>query len=459
MQTTEQYILSQQERYQASLFEFLRIPSVSADPKYKQDLADAAAWLEKLLADLGFQAETIATKGSPLVYAETPPVPGGKTVLVYGHYDVQPPEPLDLWKTPPFEPVVRDGNVYARGATDDKGQFMTHLFAAEAYMKNAERPKIQVKFLFEGEEESVGSVNLYEFLKDETNRQKLACDCVVVSDSSMFGENQPAITCGLRGLLAFELFITGPNRDLHSGDFGGTVFNPGIALAKMLSGLIDENGKILVPHIYDDVCEITGLEKEELQKLPFNEQEFFKKIGLNEGFGERGFTTLQRRWCRPTFDINGITCGYQGEGSKTIIPNQASAKFTFRLVPNQDPEKVAENVKRRLMTLLPPGVQMRLKFGHGAPGMRSPLESPYIQKAAAALKEVFGVSPVFTRQGGSIPIVAELRDRLNAEVLLLGWGQDDDNLHAPNEKFSLLNFQRGTLASAGFMHLLEAESE
>ncbi|MCL2304941.1 MAG: dipeptidase [Planctomycetaceae bacterium] len=454
MQNTEQYILSQQERYQTTLFEFLRIPSVSADPKYRPDVTDAAVWLEKLLSYLGFQAETIATKGNPLVYAETPPVPDGKTILVYGHYDVQPPEPLDLWETPPFEPTVREGNVYARGATDDKGQFLTHLFAAEAYLKKTKSPKIQIKFLFEGEEESSGSVSLYEFLKNETNRKKLACDYVIVSDSSMFGENQPAITYGLRGILSFELFIIGPNRDLHSGDFGGTVLNPGIALTKMLAGLVDGNGKILVPHIYEDVCEITSLEKEELQKLPFNEQDFFKKIGLNEGFGERGFTTLERRWCRPTFDINGITCGYQGEGSKTIIPSQASAKFTLRLVPNQKPEKVAENVKRRLMTLLPPGVQMRLKYEHGAPGMLSPLESPYIQKAATALHNVFGSPPVFTRQGGSIPIVAELRDRLGAEVLLLGWGQDDDNPHAPNEKFSLRNFQRGTLVSAQLMHLL-----
>ena len=454
MQTTEQYILSQQDRYQAKFFEFLRIPSVSADPKYKQDVADAAAWLEKLLSESGFQAETIATKGNPLVYAETPPVPGGKTILVYGHYDVQPADPLDLWKTPPFEPTVSDGNVFARGATDDKGQLLTHLFAAEAYLKHAQPPNIQIKFLFEGEEESVGSLGLNEFLESEENRKKLACDCLVVSDSSMFGENQPAINYGLRGILAFELFITGPNRDLHSGDFGGTVFNPGIALAKMLAGLIDENGRILVPNIYDDVCGLTDLEKAELQKLPFNEQEFFKRIGLPEGFGERGFTTLQRRWCRPTFDVNGITCGYQGEGSKTIIPKQASAKFTFRLVPNQKPEKVAENVKKRLMALLPPGVEMLLKFEHGAPGMVVSLESPVIQKAATALQDVFGTPPVFTRQGGSIPIVAELQNRLNAETLLLGWGQDDDKPHAPNEKFSLLNFQRGTLTSAKLMHLL-----
>ncbi len=457
MQNTEKYVESQQERYLKTFFEFLRIPSVSADPKYKKDLADAASWLEKHLSDLGFQAETIATKGNPLVYAQTPPVPGGKTILVYGHYDVQPPDPLDLWKTPPFEPTVRDGNVYARGATDDKGQFLTHVYAAEAYLKNANPPKVQIKFLFEGEEESIGSVSLTEYLESDENREKLACDCVFVSDSSMFGENQPAITYGLRGILAFELFITGPNRDLHSGDFGGTVFNPGIALAKMLAGLIDENGTILVPHIYDDVCEITEQEKMELQKLPFNEREFFRKIGLDEGFGEKGFTTLQRRWCRPTFDINGLTCGYQGEGSKTVIPNTASAKFSFRLVPNQKPEKVVENIRKRLIELLPPGVQMRLKYEHGAPGMRSPLDSPYIQKAATALENVFGTPPVFARQGGSIPIVAELRDKLGAEVLLLGWGQDDDNLHAPNEKFSLLNFRRGMLASAQLMHLLGEE--
>jgi len=454
MRNTGQYILSQQDRYQAILFDFLRIPSVSADLKYKKNVEDAANWLQTLLSESGFQAETITTKGNPLVFAETPPVPGGKTILVYGHYDVQPADPLDLWKTPPFEPTVRHGNVYARGATDDKGQFMTHLFAAEAYLKHANPPKVQIKFLFEGEEESIGSVSLNEFLKSEANRKKISCDCVIVSDSSMFGEDQPAITYGLRGIMAFELFLEGSNRDLHSGDFGGTVLNPAIALTKMLAGLVDENGKILIPHLYDDVCEITNLEKEELRKLPFNEQEFFRKIGLDEGFGEEGFTTLQRRWCRPTFDINGITSGYQGEGSKTIIPSQASAKFTFRLVPNQNPEKIKKNIEDRLIELLPEGVQMRLRYEHGAPGMLSPLESPYIQKAAEALQKVFALPPVFTRQGGSIPIVAELRERLHAEVLLLGWGQDDDNLHAPNEKFSLLNFQRGTLASAWLMHLL-----
>ncbi len=448
MKKIEDYIASQKDRYQSTLFEFLRIPSVSADPKYKDDLLRASGWLKSLLLELGFRAETIPTDGNPLVYAETPPVPNGKVLLVYGHYDVQPPDPLELWKTPPFEPTVRDGNVYARGANDDKGQFLTHVFAGEAVLKNSAPLPCQIKFLFEGEEESIGSVALSKFLESETNRRKLACDCLIVSDSSMLSENRPAITYGLRGIVAFELFLKGASRDLHSGDFGGTVFNPGIALAKMLSELIDGSGKITVPNFYEDVLPITDLEKEAFDKLPFDEKEFFAKIGLSEGFGEAGYTTLQRRWARPTFDINGITCGYQGEGSKTIIPNQASAKFTFRLVPNQDPKKIAENLKPMLEKMLPPGIEMELKYEHGAPGMVVPLESPYIRTAVGALEKTFGVPPVFTRQGGSIPIVSELCERLNAEVLLIGWGQDDDNLHAPNEKFSLENFRRGILASA-----------
>ena len=456
MDIIEQYIRNNEERYKSSLFEFLRIPSVSADAQYKNELLHAADWLEKFFAQLGFQSETITTNGNPLVYAQTPPVPGGKTILFYGHYDVQPPDPFERWETPPFEPTVRNGNVFARGATDDKGQYMTHLFAAEAILKNLDSLPVQMKFLAEGEEESCGSVSLTEYLSEQSNRDKLACDCIVVSDSGMFGENQPAITYGLRGILAFELILDGPSRDLHSGDFGGAVFNPGIALAKILSSLIDENGIIQIPGLYDDVLPITDLEREQLAKLPFDERDFFEKIGVSHGFGEAGYTTLQRRWNRPTFDINGITCGYQGEGSKTIIPARASAKFTLRLVPNQNPEKVISCVYKRISELVPPGIQMELKMEHGAPGMVIPLESPYIAAANESLEQVFGVPAVFCRQGGSIPIVAELKDRLNAEVLLIGWGQDDDNLHSPNEKFSLLNFQRGTIASAKLIEKIGA---
>lgn len=458
MENIADFIASQKERYLSTLFEFLRIPGVSADPKYREDLLRSASWLESLLGSLGFQSETISTSGNPLVYAETPPIPGAPMLLFYGHYDVQPPDPQELWKTPPFEPTVRNGNVYARGSTDDKGQFLTHVFAAEAVMRNLENPKVQLKFLFEGEEESCGSVSLYEYLKDAKNREKLNCDCVIVSDSSMFGEDQPAITYGLRGIIAFELFLNGPSRDLHSGDFGGTVFNPGIALVKMLSQLIDENGVVQIPGFYKDVLPITDQEKAEYEKLPFDEKEFFSKIGVGEGFGELGFTTLQRRWARPTFDINGITCGYQGEGGKTIIPSKASAKFTFRMVPRQNVEEIVKSVRETLEKLVPPGIQMELKYEHGAPGMLVSLESPYIQKAKTALEETFGISPVFSRQGGSIPIVAELRDRLDADVLLIGWGQDDDNLHAPNEKFSLKNYHRGTLASARIISSIAAGS-
>ncbi|MGL6225021.1 MAG: dipeptidase [Thermoguttaceae bacterium] len=459
MKKFEEFILQNQERYQSILFDLLRIPSVSADPKYSQHIFKTANQLQQLFTELGFASEIISTTGNPLVYAETPPTPSGKVLLFYGHYDVQPVDPLELWKTPPFEPTVRDGNVYARGATDDKGQFLTHVFAGEAILKNRETGTlpVQLKFLIEGEEESLGSLSLSELLKCEEVRKKWASDCLIVSDSSMFGENQPAITCGLRGIVAFELELTGPNRDLHSGDFGGTLFNPGIALSKMLSQLIDSDGRVQVPGFYDDVRSLMELERDAMNSLPFEEQQFFSKIGVSESFGEVGYTTLERRWVRPTFDINGMTCGYQGEGSKTIIPSRASAKFTFRLVPNQKPEEIARNLETFLRSHLPPGIQMSLKCEHGAAGMIVPLESPYIQTASRVLEETFGVKPVFTRQGGSIPIVSELCEKLETEVLLIGWGQDDDNLHAPNEKFSLTNYQRGILASARFIDAIAGQ--
>ncbi|MGL6196420.1 MAG: M20/M25/M40 family metallo-hydrolase, partial [Thermoguttaceae bacterium] len=358
MQKIIDYISANSQRFQDIYFDLLRIPSVSADPKYKPEIEKAAKFLEKLLTEIGLKTEIIQTEGNPLVYAETPPIPGAPVLLFYGHYDVQPAEyPDKRWNSDPFKPEIRGENVFARGANDDKGQFLTHVFGAESVLKTEPGKKVQLKFLLEGEEESVGSISVSKFLESVENRKKLACDCIVVSDTSMFGEDQPAITYGLRGIAAVELFLTGPSRDLHSGDFGGTLFNPGIALAKMLAGLIDENGVVQVPGFYDDVQTITELEKEGYDKLNFDEKEFFGKIDVDKSFGEKGYTTLERRWARPTFDINGITCGYQGEGSKTIIPAKASAKFTFRLVPSQDPEKIVAAVREKLETLLPPGIK------------------------------------------------------------------------------------------------------
>jgi len=461
----EKYITLHRDDFESRLFEVLRFPSVSAVEAHRGDVKRTAEWFRDQFADMGLQTELIETKGHPLVFAEyasqtaTDKTP---TILIYGHYDVQPPDPLDLWKSPPFEPTVRDGNVYARGATDDKGQFLTHAFAVESLLKSQNPPSCKIKFIVEGEEESVGSQALEHFLHSDEGRRKLACDCILVSDTSQFAPGQPTITYGLRGIVALELFLTGPNRDLHSGTFGGSVFNPAIALTKILSQLIDENGVVQIPHFYDDVIPLTDRERSQFAALPFDESEFFTKIGLPPklgmaGFGEKGYSTVERRSGRPTFDINGITAGYQGEGSKTIIPSKASAKFTCRLVPNQDPEKIASAVRSCIAKLVPPGITWDLQIHHGAAGMSLDLDkSKFVEPMAAALEKTFGKKPVFTREGGSIPIVAKFNHVLQADVLLVGWGQDDDALHSPNEKFSLTSFHNGILASARFLATLSA---
>lgn len=433
--------------------ELLRIPSVSADRAFAGDVGRAAEWLRTRLAESGLACELIPTAGYPIVYAETAPVPGKPVALVYGHYDVQPPDPLGEWITPAFEPTIRDGKVFARGATDDKGQVLTHVNSVQSWLAAAERLPLQVKFVIEGEEE-VGSEHLEGFLK--ANAKKLACDCVVISDTSQFAPGVPAITYGLRGIAYFELKLTGPKQDLHSGVFGGGVANPAIALAKMLGALIDKDGRITVPGFYDDVAPLTDRERAEFAALPFDEQTFKQQLGVDALAGEGNFTTLERRWARPTFDVNGLTSGYQGEGAKTVLPARASAKFSFRLVPNQDPKKIAAALRRQLESLLPPGIRMDLHDHHGAPGVVMPLDSPYLQAAASAIETGFGRQPVFIREGGSIPIVNTFADVLDATVLLLGWGQNDDNPHSPNEKFSLDDYHRGARASAALWQELAA---
>jgi len=468
----EEYIASHRDDFESRLFEVLRFPSISAVESHRPDMRLTAEWFRNLFIDIGLQAELIETAGHPIVFAKyTPPTATDETptIMVYGHYDVQPPDPLDLWLSPPFEPTVRDGNVYARGATDNKGQFLTHPFAIESLLKTQGSLPYKVKFVVEGEEE-IGSRSLGQFLHTEEGKQKLACDCIVVSDTSQFAPGLPTITYGLRGIVACELFLTGPNRDLHSGTFGGCVFNPAIALSKILSQLIDENGAIQIPHFYDDVLPLTDREKNQFAALPFDEKEFFATIGLESGFGERGFTTVERRSARPTFDINGITAGYQGKGSKTIIPSKASAKFTCRLVPNQDPEKIVEAIRSYIATLIASlsdlrattdtaslsgtamsGITWELVVQHGAAGISLDLDkSKFVDPMTKALEQTFGKKPVFTREGGSIPIVAEFSHILGADVLFVGWGQDDDALHSPNEKFSLTSFRKGILASARF---------
>jgi acetylornithine deacetylase/succinyl-diaminopimelate desuccinylase-like protein len=433
------------DQHDALLSDLLRIPSVSADSHFAPDVRRAAQWLADHLKSLGLSPELIDTKGHPIVYAETPPVPGAPIALVYGHYDVQPPDPLDKWITPPFEPTVRDGAIFARGATDDKGQMLTHLHSVAAWLKTHNELPLQVKFLIEGEEE-VGSEHLDAFLVENTD--KLACDCVVISDTSQFAPGVPAITYGLRGIAYYEVHLTGPNRDLHSGVFGGGVTNPAIALAKMLHAIIDADGRIQLSGFYDDVVPLTDRERAEFAALPFDQSAFENELAVDGVTGEKGYTTLERRWARPTFDVCGLTSGYQGEGAKTVLPSRASAKFSFRLVPDQDPKKVTAALKQLLEPLVPPGITMELVDYHGAPGIVIPMESPYLEAAADAIEVGFGTRPVFMREGGSIPIVNTFAQRLKADVLLLGWGQNDDNLHSPNEKFTLADYHRGIRTSA-----------
>ena len=439
------YLDEHKQDFEDDLCELLAIPSVSADSRHQPDMARAAQWMADHLRGLGLDTELVETAGHPIVYAESPVVEGAPTVLVYGHYDVQPPDPLQEWISPPFEPTQRDGNIYARGATDDKGQMLTHVKSAEAWLKTAGHLPVQLKYVIEGEEE-VGSENLGSFL--EEHQKRLACDVVVISDSCQFGPGQPAITYGLRGIAYYELHVTGPRQDLHSGTFGGAVMNPANALARILANLIDADGRIQVPGFYEDVVPLAEREREQFAALPFHEGAFAEKLGIDEVAGESGYTTLERRWARPTFDVHGLSGGYQGEGGKTVLPSQASAKFSFRLVPQQKPEQISQSLREFIGEICPPGVQWELQEMHGAPGIVVSLDSPFISAAAAAIERGFGRSPLFIREGGSIPIVGEFTEMLDTDTLLLGWGLDDDNTHSPNEKFCLADFHRGIKASA-----------
>ena len=441
----DRYLTEQGAKFEADLCELLRIPSVSADSRHRPDVRRAADWVAGQFRSLGLKTELCETAGHPIVYAESLAAPGAPTVLVYGHYDVQPPDPLNEWISPPFEPTRRDGNLYARGATDDKGQMLTHVKSAEAWLRTEGRLPVNLKYLIEGEEE-VGSEHLEKFIAE--NGKRLACDVIVISDTSQFAPGQPAITYGLKGIAYFELRLSGPNQDLHSGVFGGAVTNPANALAKMLAALVDGQGRIQVPGFYDDVAPLSAKEREQFAALGFSDDEFMSQIGVEGVTGEAGYTTLERRWARPTCDVNGLWSGYQGEGSKTVLPARAGAKFSFRLVPNQDPHKVHASLAAMLQKLCPAGIKLELIPFHGAPGVVVPLDSPYMAAAAKAIEHGFGKRPVFIREGGSIPVVSTFRKLLGADTLLLGWGQNDDNTHSPNEKFCLADYHRGIKASA-----------
>jgi acetylornithine deacetylase/succinyl-diaminopimelate desuccinylase-like protein len=443
------YLEAHKGDFEAQLKELVRIPSISAQPDHDGDTRRAAEMIRDDLSSMGLEAELIATKRHPLVYAEWLRAPGRPTLLVYGHYDVQPPEPLEPWLSPPFEPTVRDGNLYARGATDDKGQMFTHLKAAEAWLKAVGTLPVNVKFLIEGEEE-VGGESLEAYVAEHADR--LACDYAVISDTSQFAPGMPAITYGLKGLAYFELHVRGANRDLHSGTYGGTVANPLNALATILAGLKGPDGRILIEGFYNDVRPLEDWERADFAKLPFSEEAFQADLAAPALVGEAGYTTLERKWARPTCDVHGLFGGYAGPGPKTVLPWKAGAKFSFRLVPDQDPKKVEALLREHLRRQTPPGVTTELITHSGAPAVLVNVDSAGFRAAVRAIEAGFGTKPVFIREGGSIPVVGLLKQHLKVDTLLLGWGQNDDNLHGPNEKFSLADFHRGIRAGA---HLLQ----
>ena len=444
----EAYLDAHRSDFEEQLKELIRIKSVSAQPDHNADTRRAAVWVRDNLAAMGLASELIETKGHPIVYAEWLGAPGKPTVLIYGHYDVQPPEPLEPWLSPPFEPTERNGNLYARGATDDKGQMFTHLKAAEAWLKTSGKLPINVKFVIEGEEE-VGGANLEAYMAEQAAR--LSCDYAVISDSSQFAPGAPAITYGLKGLAYFELLVQGANRDLHSGTYGGAVTNPLNALATILASLKGADGRIQIAGFYDSVKPLADWERKQFAALAFSEPDFQADLAVKSLEGEAGFTTLERKWARPTCDVNGIFGGYAGPGPKTVLPCKAGAKLSFRLVPNQDPKTVERQFREHVYRVCPSGVTYEIITHHGAPAVLVNTDTPGVKAAVRAIEAGFGTKPVFIREGGSIPVVGLIKEKLGVDTLLLGWGQNDDNLHGPNEKFSIADFHRGIKASG---HLL-----
>ena len=445
MQAVLDYLKQNEARFINELCDYVRFPSVSAQPQHAADMKACGSWLVEHCKQIGLTAKLCPTAGHPIVLAKTPPVKSPKRrphFLVYGHYDVQPPEPFNLWKTPPFEPRIAGRSLFARGASDNKGQNLAHLKAVEAYLKTGTQLPCDITFVIEGEEE-VGSKSLASFLKQ--HHAELRCDAVVVSDTGMPSKKHPALTYALRGIAAFEIILHGPSRDLHSGIFGGSVDNPAMALAQLLARLRDKNGRVAIPGFYDDVEKLSAYERKQFARLPYQESDYRKFLGVEKLFGEKGFTPLEQRSARPTLEINGLTSGYQGEGSKTIVPSWARVKITLRLVPNQNPTKVIKQVRQQLEKLCPPTVRMEIKSGHGAePYLVSPT-SAQAQAALRALKAAFGHEPVLMREGGSIPIVNDFKKILGADTLLLGLALPDDNAHSPNEKFDLDCFAKGQL--------------
>ncbi len=434
------FIDEQLGRFRDELYDFLRIPSVSTDHEHTASVQAAAAWLAERMEAAGLTSELIETSGHPIVVGEWRGAPGAPTVLVYGHYDVQPPDPLDEWTSPPFEPTERDGRVYARGTADDKGQLYMHVKALEAHMASTGALPVNVVFVAEGEEE-IGSPNLVPFV--EANRERLACDLILISDTDMFAEDLPALLFSLRGLSYFEVNVKGARSDLHSGNYGGAVANPANALASILASLHDDRGRVAIPHFYDDVVEWDAETLEQIAALPHDDEEYRADLAVPELAGERGYGTLERIWIRPTCDVNGLLSGYTGPGAKTVLPNKAMAKVSFRLVPNQDPARVSDLFRLHVAAVTPPGVTVEIKDLHGGRPWKAKLEGPAYDAAREALKEAYGTAPVPMGGGGSIPIVIDFEEQLEAPALLLGFAQPGCNLHAPNEWLRLVDIEKG----------------
>ena len=431
----------QRGRFYRELDEFLRIPSVSAKSEHNADTQLTAEWVRAQLARAGLTAQTFPTPGHPVVVGEWREAgPDAPTVLIYGHYDVQPPEPLELWDSPPFEPDIRDGRIYARGSADDKGQLFLHIKALEAHLTTRGRLPVNVVVLAEGEEE-VGSPNLVPFVRE--HRARLAADTVVISDSAMFAPGLPSLLFSLRGLAYFEIHASGPSSDLHSGAYGGAILNPANALAKVIGDLHDDTGRITIPGFYDDIIEPSPETLEGIRALPFDADQYAREAGAVPAGGERAYSALERMWTRPTCDVNGFLSGYTGEGAKTVLPAKAMAKVSFRLVPGQTPERIQEVFEQHLARVAPPGVELTLVELHGGRPWRASLEGPVFEAASRALEQSFGTRPVLTGEGGSIPIVSELEEMLGANTLLIGFALPGANMHAPNEWFATDCFERG----------------
>lgn len=436
----KEYLSQNKDRFLSELFDLLRIPSVSADSKHAGDVRKAAVFLlEKLKAAGVDQVELCETAGHPIVFGEKIINPALPTVLVYGHYDVQPPDPLNLWTSPPFEPVIKDDKIYARGSCDDKGQVYMHVKAFEA-MTKLNALNCNIKFMIEGEEE-VGSEHLATFVKE--NKTKLKADVILISDTAIISLDHPSITVGLRGLSYMEVEVTGPNRDLHSGVYGGAVANPINVLSKMIASLHDEQGRVTIPGFYDKVVQLSASDREAINKAPFSLENYKKDLDIDDVKGEDGYTTVERTGIRPTLDVNGIWGGYTGEGAKTVLPSKAYAKISMRLVPNQDNGEISELFAKHFKSIAPKSVKVKVTALHGGQAAVTPTDSKAFQAASAAFEEVWGKRPIPTRDGGSIPIVALFKKELGLDTVLMGFGLDSDAIHSPNEHYGIKNFMLG----------------